>query len=65
MEAVLPAAVPVLSVEAATSFGWSRWADDHVALDRFGASAPAGDLFDEFGFTPEAVAEAALDLLQG
>jgi transketolase len=52
-------------VEAATSFGWSRWADDHVALDRFGASAPAGDLFDEFGFTPEAVAEAALDLLQG
>ncbi len=64
-EAVLPGDVPVLSVEAATSFGWSRWADDHVALDRFGASAPAGDLFDEFGFTPEAVAEAALDLLQG
>jgi transketolase len=64
MEAVLPAAVPVLSVEAATSFGWSRWADDHVAIDHFGASAPAGDLFDEFGFTPEAVAEAALDLLQ-
>jgi transketolase len=63
-ETVLPGAVPVLSVEAATSFGWSRWADDHVAIDHFGASAPAGDLFDEFGFTPEAVAEAALDLLQ-
>ena len=31
---------PVLSVEAAASFGWSRWADDSVAIDHFGASAP-------------------------
>ena len=61
---VLPEDVPVLSVEAATTFGWSRWADDHVGLDRFGASAPGGVLFDAFGFTPEAVAEAALDLLE-
>ncbi len=63
-EEVLPGAVPVLSVEAATTFGWSRWADDHVGLDRFGASAPAEDLFEEFGFTPECVADAALDLLE-
>ena len=61
---VLPADVPVLSVEAATTFGWSRWADEHVGLDHFGASAPADVLFEEFGFTPEAVAEAALDLLE-
>jgi transketolase len=63
-EDVLPDEVPVLSVEAATTFGWSRWADDHVGLDRFGASAPGGVLFEEFGFTPEAVADAALDLLE-
>ena len=63
-EEVLPDTVPVLSVEAATTFGWSRWADDHVGLDRFGASAPAEDLFEAFGFTPEAVADAALDLLE-
>jgi transketolase len=63
IESVLPTEVPVLSVEAATSFGWSRWADDHVSLDTFGASAPAEVLFEEFGFTPAAVAEAALDLL--
>jgi transketolase len=63
-EEILPDAVPVLSVEAATTFGWSRWADDHVGLDRFGASAPADDLFEAFGFTPEAVADAALDLLE-
>ncbi|MBA2529105.1 MAG: transketolase [Euzebyales bacterium] len=63
-DAVLPDDVPVLAVEAASSFGWSRWADDCVAIDSFGASAPAGDLFAEFGFTPEAVAEAAMDLLE-
>ena len=63
-EEVLPSAVPVLSVEAATTFGWSRWADDHVGLDRFGASAPADDLFDAFGFSPTAVADAALELLE-
>ncbi len=63
-EDVLPADVPVLSVEAATTFGWSRWADEHVGLDHFGASAPAEALFEEFGFTPESVADAALDLLE-
>jgi transketolase len=63
-EDVLPSDVPVLSVEAATTFGWSRWADEHVGLDHFGASAPAETLFAEFGFTPEAVADAALDLLE-
>jgi transketolase len=61
-DALLPPDVPVLSVEAGTSFGWARWADGHVALDRFGASAPAPELFTAFGFTPEAVADAAEDL---
>ena len=55
---------PVLSVEAGVSFGWERWADDHVAMDDFGASAPAEVLFEEFGFTPAAVADAARDLLE-
>jgi transketolase len=62
-EAVLPPDLPVLSVEAATSFGWSRWADDHICLDRFGHSAPYEDLYEHFGFTPEAIAESAEALL--
>ncbi len=61
---VLPPGVPVLSVEAATTFGWSRWADAHVGIDRFGASAPGGVNFREFGFTPEHVAEVARELLR-
>lgn len=55
--------IPVLSVEAAVSFGWERWADDHVAMDDFGASAPGEVMMEEFGFTPQAVADAARDLL--
>jgi transketolase len=62
-DALLPPDVPVLSIEAATSFWWSRWADAHVAMDRFGASAPAEDLFAKFGFTPEAIADTAQSLL--
>ena len=55
--------LPVLSVEAAASFGWSRWADDSVAIDHFGASAPGAQVLAEFGFTPENVAERARVLL--
>ena len=40
---VLPAGVPTLAVEAGVTFGWDRWADDAVGIDRFGASAP-GDV---------------------
>jgi transketolase len=60
---VLGDGAPVLSVEAASSFGWSRWADDSVAIDHFGASAPAAAVFAEFGFTPDAVADRARQLL--
>ena len=30
--------VPVLSVEAATKFGWERYADDSVSIERFGVN---------------------------
>jgi transketolase len=56
---VLGPGAPILSVEAATSFGWARWADDSVALDHFGASGPGEQVLAEFGFTAEHVAERA------
>jgi transketolase len=56
---VLPPNVPTVSVEAASTFGWGEWAQVHVGLDRFGASAPGDVNMREFGFTPEDVAEAA------
>jgi len=60
---VLPPGAPTLAVEAGASLGWSRYADDAVALNRFGASAPGGTAMAELGFTPEHVAERARALL--
>jgi transketolase len=54
-----------LSVEAAASFGWDRYADDSVAIDTFGASAPGEVALAEFGFTPDNVAERAVLLATG
>jgi transketolase len=62
-DSVLPSGTPTLAVEAGTSFGWERYADDVVAIDRFGASAPGPTVLAELGFTPENVAERARALL--
>ena len=60
---VLPDDVPTLAVEAAASFGWDRYADDAVALDHFGASAPGAAALEHFGFTPANVAARARQLV--
>ena len=60
---VLPPGVPVLSVEAGSAFGWDRYADDSIGLDRFGASAPGEVNMAEFGFTAVHVVERARALL--
>jgi transketolase len=60
---VLPANVPKLAVEAASSFGWDRYADATVTVDTFGASAPAQSVFEYFGFTPHNVAQRAIALM--
>jgi transketolase len=62
--AVLPPDVPALAVEAASSFGWGRYAEATVSIDTFGASAPGPQVLTEFGFTPEHVAERARLLLE-
>ncbi len=56
---VLPAEVPTVAVEAASSFGWERWADAVVGLDRFGASAPGAQVMEHLGFTAANVATRA------
>jgi transketolase len=60
---VLPTDVPTLAVEAATSFGWDRWADDSVSIDRFGGSAPGKVALEKLGFTAANVADRARQLL--
>lgn len=66
-ESVLPAACRRrLAVEAACTFGWERWVGDQgevIGIDRFGASAPADTLFEQFGFTADHVYARAHALL--
>jgi len=63
-QAVLPAGVATLAVEAGASFGWERYADESVSIDTFGASAPGPVALARFGFTAENVAERARDLVR-
>ena len=62
-DAVLSPGVPRLAVEAASSFGWERYADATVTIDRFGASAPGSVNMEKCGFTADNVAARARDLL--
>jgi len=67
-EAVLPKAVRArVAVEAGSSLGWERYVGEEgvvIGLDRFGASAPAGVLAEELGFTPENVAASVTGLVK-
>jgi transketolase len=62
-DAVLSPGVPTLAVEAGVSLGWDRYADDVVAIDHFGASAPGSVALAEFGYTPDNVVARARALL--
>ncbi len=67
-DSVLPPAVRKrVSVEIGASFGWERWVGDEgaiVALDHFGASAPAGTIFEHLGFTADRVTDVAREVVR-
>ncbi len=67
-DSVLPKSITKrLAVETGISMGWNKWVGDEgkiIAIDSFGASAPAKTLFEKFGFTVENVYKTSLDLLK-
>jgi len=66
-QSVLPAALTArVVVEAGVSAGWASFAGDKgriIGVDRFGASAPANELFKHYGLTVENVSQAVRDSL--
>ncbi|UMM07322.1 transketolase [Gluconobacter frateurii] len=62
-DSVLPSdVIGRVAVEQAAAFGWDRYVGlggAIIAMNTFGASAPASALLTKFGFTPEAVFDAA------
>ena len=66
--ALLPDAVPAVAVEAARGESFRRWIGARglvYGIDRFGASAPIGPLAEEFGFTPDKLAERVRKHVRG
>lgn len=61
--AVLSKGTPTVAVEAAVTDAWYKYADAVVGIDHFGESAPADQLFKEFGFTVENVVKAVESVL--
>jgi transketolase len=59
---VLPPSVTArVSIEAGVTFGWERYvgpAGASIGVDRFGASAPYEQIYEELGLTPQAVVDA-------
>ena len=56
-----------LAVEAGVTQGWCRYVGsegDVIGIDHYGASAPGGTVFKQFGFTVENVVDRALALLK-
>ena len=63
---VLPAGLPRVAVEAGTTDGWYKYVGLEgrvIGIDRFGESAPAGELFKYFGITADAVVQAVKSVL--
>ncbi len=62
-ERILPRNVPTVSVEAGTTFGWERFADVCIGIDRFGASAPGSEVLDRLGITVANIKNSVLGLI--
>ena len=67
-ESVLPSPIRArVSIEAGIAQGWREMIGDcgvAISLEHYGASAAAGHLFKEYGFTPENVVSAALSSIK-
>lgn len=62
-ERILPRNVPTVSVEAGSTFGWERYADVCVGIDRFGASAPGSEVLDRLGISVTNIKNSVLGLV--
>jgi transketolase len=63
---LLPGVKARLAVEAGVRLGWERWVGSEgevVSVERYGASAPAKVVFQEYGFTVENIVNKAYKLL--
>jgi len=63
-KSIISPIIPSISIEAGSTFGWSKWAGVTIGIDSFGTSAPGDIALTEFGITSETLLEAAIDLFE-
>jgi transketolase len=62
----LPDNLKYVAIEAGVGGGWYKYVGKEgkvISIDRFGASAPYKKIYEEFGITPQALADAAVSLV--
>ena len=57
ISSIIKEGTKTVAIEAARGLEWYRFAETVIGMDSFGASAPAGQLFEKFGFTVDAIME--------
>ncbi len=55
IDSIIKPGTKTVAIEAARGMEWYKLADELINMDSFGASAPAGQLFDKFGFNAESI----------
>ncbi len=54
--------IPVISVEAGSTFGWAQVTNINIGINDFGTSAPGDVVFEKYGITAQAIVERAIKL---
>lgn len=62
-ESVFAKGIPVVSIEAMSTLGWSKYAHYCIGIDTFGASGPAAELYKKFGLTPDCISKKVVAFL--
>jgi transketolase len=57
IDSIIKPNIKRVAIEAARGLEWYKLADEVISMDSFGASAPAGQLFEEFGFSVDSILE--------
>ncbi|MFT7003072.1 MAG: transketolase [Sulfurimonas sp.] len=57
ISSIIKEGTKTVAIEAARGLEWYRFADTVIGMDTFGASAPAGQLFEKFGFSVDSIIE--------
>ena len=66
-EKILPAGIKKVSIEAGSTFGWSKYTGSdglNIGIDTFGSSAPGNIVMDKYGINTEAVVKKIISCLK-